>query len=218
MTALDRSSMITRLCSSMLHQNHGTSPRLNERKTIISNGCSRKRYYNTNHNMLTIILMTFMIFVSNMIVVIGGRKRYNGHPQSRSIRVINESGYRFDLYWIHVQTRELGESNTKDEGVMFGSETHITSYIGHEFTIKELPGKISGVCRSSGTKDICKSINITVNANEEQCTYIIIVICLIGYRSLCPVYHVFRCLSVFVCVRRCWFILHSLFILLFYYC
>lgn len=118
-------------------------------------------------NRLLMVTMTFMMFISKLLVVVG-RKRRDGHPLSRSVRVINQSGYRIDIFWIHPETNELAESNTNNDGIMFGSETYISSYVGHEFEVQELPSNKTGLCRSSGQSDDCLKIYFTVNNNEDQ--------------------------------------------------
>jgi len=68
--------------------------------------------------------------------VIGGRnKRKDGHPLSRSIRVLNHSGSKIDLFWIHPETHQLADSHSSGEGVMYGAETGISSFVGHKFEV-----------------------------------------------------------------------------------
>jgi hypothetical protein len=92
-------------------------------------------------------------------------RRKHGHPHSRSVRVMNKSGVRIDIFWIHPTTRELAPSHTDGEGVMFGGESGISSYVGHEFEVVELPNKKTKKCAQKE----CRKAHFTVNTNEDQC-------------------------------------------------
>lgn len=94
-------------------------------------------------------------------------RRKHGHPHSRSVRVMNKSGVRIDIFWIHPTTRELAPSHTDGEGVMFGGESGISSYVGHEFEVVELPNKKTKKCAQKE----CRKAHFTVNTNEDQCKF-----------------------------------------------
>lgn len=94
-------------------------------------------------------------------------RRKNGNPQSRSVRVMNKSGVRIDIFWIHPNTRELAPSHTEGDGVMYGGETGISSYIGHEFEVVELPSKKTQKCAQTE----CRKTYFAVNTNEDQCRF-----------------------------------------------
>jgi len=94
-------------------------------------------------------------------------KRKHGNPLARSVRVLNESGVKIDLFWIHPETRQLADSHSSGEGVMYGGETGISSYVGHTFEVQEMPGKL-GKCLHK----LCRKAYFTVNQNEEQCKFI----------------------------------------------
>jgi hypothetical protein len=121
----------------------------------------RRKFRHVNYTLL-LVLIVLGTFGS-----VDGRKRRGGHPQSRSIRVMNQCGFPVDVYWIHPETGELAESNTNGDGIMYGSETGISSYVGHEFEVREMPRKDTGQCKEP---DQCRKTYISVNNNEDQCT------------------------------------------------
>jgi hypothetical protein len=94
-------------------------------------------------------------------------RRKNGNPQSRSVRVLNKSGVRIDVFWIHPNTNELAPSHTSGEGVMYGGESGISSYIGHNFEVQELPNPKSQKCQGK----LCRKAYFSVNTNEDQCKF-----------------------------------------------
>lgn len=120
-------------------------------------------------SMWILLLLTILIvYTENITVKAAGtarNRRKNGNPQSRSVRVMNKSGARIDIFWIHPNTRELAPSHTDGEGVMYGGETGISSYIGHEFEVVELPSKKTQKCIDK----VCRKAYFTVNTKEDQC-------------------------------------------------
>ena len=99
------------------------------------------------------------------------RSKKHGNPLARSIRVLNQSGVKLDLFWIHPETRELAESHSGGDGIMYGSESGINSYVGHEFEVQELPSKAGMLLGRRCAQATCRTVNFTVNANEDQCAY-----------------------------------------------
>ena len=108
-----------------------------------------------------VILLVFLLAFQPCI----GRKRKDNNPKSRSLRVMNHSGVKIDVFWIHPDTRELANSNTDGEGIEFGGETGISSFVGHSFEVQELPDAKTGKC----SKGMCQKAYFTVSANEDQC-------------------------------------------------
>ena len=84
----------------------------------------------------------------------------------RKLRVINEAGFKANIYWINRWKNDELVLNSED-GVFHGSETAINSFIGHEFEIQEVPAKKTGLCR--GPNNTCRSAQMKVNENDEQC-------------------------------------------------
>ena len=92
------------------------------------------------------------------------RRRKDGNPQSRGIKILNRSGVKFDCYWVHPHTRKLSDSQTEEDGVVHGAETSISSYIGHEFECIELPRKSTGQC----VNQPCLTTTFAVTSHEDQ--------------------------------------------------
>jgi hypothetical protein len=139
--------------------------RLSDRITIVK-----------SHWYLTYTMMCIVIYIHSNIAATAAvgtktassRRRKNGNPSSRSVRVMNKSGVRIDLFWIHSVTNELAASHTDGEGVMFGGETGISSYVGHSFEVQEMPSKNG---KKKCVEEICRKAYFTVNTKEDQCTY-----------------------------------------------
>lgn len=90
---------------------------------------------------------------------------------ARNIKILNESGSRVEIHWIHPETREA--SLMSSPNVMNGASFPLNSYVGHEFEVRELPSVKSGVC--GGTEDggdqTCKSKFFEVSENDDQSEY-----------------------------------------------
>lgn len=113
---------------------------------------------------LSLGLLVFLVLLSTTLAA-PKRRRKDAHPDARSIRVLNQSGARIDIFWVDFRTNTLAPSNTEGEGVEAGGETGVASYRGHEFEIQELPSLQTGKCR----KTPCRSVRFTVTATEDQC-------------------------------------------------
>jgi len=83
---------------------------------------------------------------------------------TRSIKIVNNSGPRLELYWVHPDTR-VG-SLMSAPSISNGGDFSLDSYIGHEFEIRELPSKRTGFCESEG--QICRNGYFVVSENAEQ--------------------------------------------------
>jgi hypothetical protein len=88
------------------------------------------------------------------------RRKNKGHPLARDIRILNHSGSAIDIFWIDPTTNTIVESSTKGEGVIYGAETGISSYVGHKFEVQELRP-----CKGY----LCRKAYFTVNQHEDQC-------------------------------------------------
>jgi hypothetical protein len=115
----------------------------------------------------TIMAAILMLAIDMGVMATGTTRsrRKNGNPQSRSVRVMNQAGVPIDIFWIHPETNELAPSHTSGEGVRFGGETGISSYISHTFEVQELPGVKTKKCQGK----LCRKAYFTVNTNEDQC-------------------------------------------------
>jgi hypothetical protein len=82
----------------------------------------------------------------------------------RNFNIINESGRRVELHWVHPETGEMVLQSTPD--ILAGATFALNSYVGHTFQVRELPGKKSGVCEGDG--EVCRIDMFTVNSNSDQ--------------------------------------------------
>ena len=123
----------------------------------------------------TLLKLIVILLSSPGVWVLARNKRKHGNPAARSIRVMNDSGVKIDLFWIHPETQQLADSHSSGEGVMYGAETGISSYVGHTFEVQEMKSRW-GRCKHNP----CRKAYFTVNQNEEQCAY-----CLQKYSSMC---------------------------------
>jgi len=87
------------------------------------------------------------------------------NPSSRDLRIINEAGFKCNIYWINRWKNDELVLNS-EEGVFHGAETNINSYAGHEFEIQEVPSKKTGHCK--GPNNTCRKGQFKVNTNDEQ--------------------------------------------------
>jgi hypothetical protein len=82
---------------------------------------------------------------------------------TRGIKILNESGSKVELFWVHPDTGETALMSTPN--VMNGASFPLSSFVGHEFMVRELPS-ITGVCRSKNKS--CGTANFTVSENDDQ--------------------------------------------------
>jgi hypothetical protein len=117
--------------------------------------------------LVILVTTTVLLLISdkNCLVHAARKKRRNGHPQSRGIRVLNQCGVKVDIYWINPDTGELASSSTNGDGIMYGGETGIDSYVGHEFEVREVENPKTKQCR---TPNKCLTNYFEVNVNEDQ--------------------------------------------------
>jgi len=87
------------------------------------------------------------------------------NPDSRDLRIINEAGFKCNIYWINRWKNDELVLNS-EEGVFHGAETNINSYLGHEFEVQEVPSKKTGHCK--GPDNTCRKGQFKVNPNDEQ--------------------------------------------------
>ena len=120
-----------------------------------------------------------------------GKKRHDT-PEQRVVMIYNQSGRRIDALWVNIMEKPSGPSqdyprlsHSEGVGIPVGGESALSSYIGHEFDIVELPQKSTGKCLYSK----CRKGYFKVNAGEDQgtdgylCIYVYIYICMLVF---CP--------------------------------
>lgn len=109
--------------------------------------------YRQKHR-VSLFLLVISLFISS-ICAVNPRKRKDGNPNSRYITIHNESKRTIDLFWIQPQDGSLGPSNTQGEGITYGAQTGIASFIGHDFEVREM-GKCEALGQCRKTQFQCK--------------------------------------------------------------
>lgn len=82
----------------------------------------------------------------------------------RSIQMLNESGNRIEIYWVHPQTKE--SKLMSQAPVVPGARFPLQTYVGHEFEMRELPFEKTGECNS--TEKTCRITSFVVSDNDDQ--------------------------------------------------
>ena len=92
-------------------------------------------------------------------------RRAGGSTTSRGINIVNKSGVKFDIFWVNSVTGDLAHSNTEGNGIEFGGDSSINSFIGHTFEIQEMKDR-NGKCQ----KQECQTTRFRVSSKEDQGT------------------------------------------------
>ena len=87
-------------------------------------------------------------------------------PTPRSINVVNESGRRVEIHWVHPDNGSFVLQTTPD--ILNGASFSLNSFVGHRFQVRELPAKKTGVCGGIGGDETCRIDHFTVNSNHDQ--------------------------------------------------
>lgn len=82
----------------------------------------------------------------------------------RKINILNDSGSRTAIYWIHPETREGVLMTVPD--IMHGATFPLNSYVEHEFEVREVPAASTGICKSEG--QVCRTTLFKVSPGDEQ--------------------------------------------------
>jgi hypothetical protein len=80
----------------------------------------------------------------------------------RNLRILNESGGRVELYWVHPETRALSLMSTPF--IYDGATFPLQTYVGHEFEVRELPSTKTGECGD----ETCKIGLFAISGNDDQ--------------------------------------------------
>lgn len=83
---------------------------------------------------------------------------------NRSIQMLNDSGSKIDVYWIHPTTKERKIMSSNP--VMFGATFPLQTYVGHEFEMRELPSDKTGTCHSAD--QTCRQATFKISENDDQ--------------------------------------------------
>ena len=101
-------------------------------------------------------LLTLVSF-NNCVTIIDGARSVERH-----IQIINSSGHRVEIFWVHPQTSELIKQT--DPHVHDGATFELNSFVGHTFQVIELPSSKTGACIDYE----CKTNYFTVSENDDQ--------------------------------------------------
>jgi hypothetical protein len=109
-----------------------------------------------------LVLAATPLFVSSAVL---GRPRHET-PSQRPITIRNQSGRRFDVFWINTFTDPVSyvSNSVENEGYPYGGDAVFLSYIGHEFEVREMPSKKTKSCRLKE----CAKAYFKVNDQEFQ--------------------------------------------------
>ena len=103
---------------------------------------------------------------------------------ARSIQIMNESGRRVEVHWVHPDTGEMVLQSTPD--ILHGASFALNSYVSHTFQVRELPAKKTGVCAGEG--QVCRIDHFTVNSNQDQGELLVLCVicdwCMFGQSGL----------------------------------
>ncbi|KAL3773810.1 hypothetical protein ACHAW5_004103 [Stephanodiscus triporus] len=77
---------------------------------------------------------------------------------------MNESGRRVEVHWINPDDGSFVLQSTPD--ILNGASLNLNSYVGHNFEVRELPGKKTGVC--AGEDQTCRVDRFTVKSTHDQ--------------------------------------------------
>mmetsp|Transcript_14441 Transcript_14441/g.22703 ORF Transcript_14441/g.22703 Transcript_14441/m.22703 type:complete len:506 (-) Transcript_14441:64-1581(-) len=118
---------------------------------------------------LLLVSLSFSFFPCPVSSAILGMTRRESESQ-RYVHIFNDGGRRVDVLWINrfVKPTEYVSQTEKQEGIPYGGETSIKTYVGHSFQIREMPGKKSGKC----VKEYCRTLEFTVMDSEGQEVFI----------------------------------------------
>lgn len=105
----------------------------------------------------------------NAGAILGKKRMENDNPQARSISIDNQSGHKLDMFWVNVfkEPEEFVAQFIEDGktiGCAYGADKAISSYIGHQFEIREIESKATGAC----VFNTCRKVRIKVSDREDQ--------------------------------------------------
>ncbi|KAL3773812.1 hypothetical protein ACHAW5_004105 [Stephanodiscus triporus] len=114
--------------------------------------------------LLSAMLLPFVLLLllgTTSVVVVSAA---SSSPSARSINIMNESGRRVEVHWINPDDGSFVLQSTPD--ILNGASLNLNSYVGHNFEVRELPGKKTGVC--AGEDQTCRVDRFTVKSTHDQ--------------------------------------------------
>jgi hypothetical protein len=110
---------------------------------------------------LPLILLVQLLTNTRVVVFVRAAAE---DDESRSITIVNESGRRVEINWINPEDGELELQSDPD--VLHGATFDLNSFVGHDFEVRELAVRKTGVCAGEG--QTCRVDHFTVNSNQDQ--------------------------------------------------
>ena len=110
---------------------------------------------------LPLILLVQLLTTTRIVVFVRAAAE---DDESRSITIVNESGRRVEINWINPEDGELELQSDPD--VLHGATFDLNSFVGHDFEVRELAVRKTGVCAGEG--QTCRVDHFTVNSNQDQ--------------------------------------------------
>jgi len=108
--------------------------------------------------------ITAVALLSSTLVSVVTAEPATNKSTSRGINIMNFSGSRVELYWVHPTTRQ--GSLMSNPNIMNGADFSLNSYMGHEFEIREMPSLRTGSCKSKD--QTCRNAFFKVSENDDQ--------------------------------------------------
>mmetsp|Transcript_6042 Transcript_6042/g.10557 ORF Transcript_6042/g.10557 Transcript_6042/m.10557 type:complete len:460 (-) Transcript_6042:52-1431(-) len=109
--------------------------------------------------MLLSRLSVISLGVVVLLLLVGSRGNVD-----RSVRIMNDSGVRVEVYWVHPTTQETSLLSTPH--IFDGATFPLNTYVGHNFQLREVPSEDTGVCESED--ETCHIATFTVSGNDDQ--------------------------------------------------
>jgi hypothetical protein len=89
---------------------------------------------------------------------------YAARANNRNIQMINDSGSKIEVYWVHPDTAERHLMSKSP--VLLGATFPLNTFVGHEFEMREVPSEKTGVCRSPD--QTCRQASFVISDNDNQ--------------------------------------------------
>jgi len=125
------------------------------------------------HNVISVCAIAFALLAMVVFVdagaILGEERAEKDNPSSRSLLIQNESGRKVDMYWVNTFIEPEGFvpqfiEDGKTTGLSYGASKSVSSYIGHQFEVREFPSKRTGHC----IFEKCRKFRIKVNDRNYQ--------------------------------------------------
>ena len=113
-------------------------------------------------NPLSSLFSAVLLLVLLLVPIVQSNNNSKKRGVNRHIKILNHSGRKVEVYWVHPSTRETVLMS--DPYVVSGAEFPLDSYVGHEFEVRELASDSNGACRDQ----VCRQTYFQVSENDEQ--------------------------------------------------